>query len=224
MALIQMSDVTKIYVSGKNILTQALEGINLSVEPKDFIAIAGPSGSGKSSLLHLIGALDSPTRGRISYEGEDITAMNSDALSNFRRQYIGFVFQSYNLINTLTALENVEYIMLLQKIPAQERQRKAVEFLKRVGLNDYIHRFPNEMSGGQQQRVAIARAIASQPKVVLADEPTANLDSKTAESLIDLMMELNEQPGITFIFSTHDPLIMKKAKSIIHLKDGKISQ
>lgn len=222
MPLIQIINVSKIYVSGKNILTKALEDINMTFESQGFTAIAGPSGSGKSSLLHLIGALDSPTQGKILYEGEDITLLNPDALAAFRRHHIGFVFQAYNLINTLTALENVEYIMLLQGIPLRERQKKAADLLQRVGLGDYIHRFPNEMSGGQQQRVAIARAVAAHPKVVLADEPTANLDSKTAEALVDLMLALNEQQGITFIFSTHDPLVMNKARVVVHLKDGRI--
>lgn len=224
MPLIQIINVSKIYVSGKNILTKALEDINMTFESQGFTAIAGPSGSGKSSLLHLIGALDSPTQGKILYEGEDITLLNPDALAAFRRHHIGFVFQAYNLINTLTALENVEYIMLLQGIPLRERQKKAADLLQRVGLGDYIHRFPNEMSGGQQQRVAIARAVAAHPKVVLADEPTANLDSKTAEALVDLMLALNEQQGITFIFSTHDPLVMNKARVVVHLKDGRILQ
>jgi putative ABC transport system ATP-binding protein len=222
MPLIQIINVSKIYVSGKNILTKALEDINMTFESQGFTVIAGPSGSGKSSLLHLIGALDSPTQGKILYEGEDITLLNPDALAAFRRHHIGFVFQAYNLINTLTALENVEYIMLLQGIPLRERQKKAADLLQRVGLGDYIHRFPNEMSGGQQQRVAIARAVAAHPKVVLADEPTANLDSKTAEALVDLMLALNEQQGITFIFSTHDPLVMNKARVVVHLKDGRI--
>jgi putative ABC transport system ATP-binding protein len=222
MPLIQIINVSKIYVSGKNILTKALEDINMTFESQGFTAIAGPSGSGKSSLLHLIGALDSPTQGKILYEGEDITLLNPDTLAAFRRHHIGFVFQAYNLINTLTALENVEYIMLLQGIPLRERQKKAADLLQRVGLGDYIHRFPNEMSGGQQQRVAIARAVAAHPKVVLADEPTANLDSKTAEALVDLMLALNEQQGITFIFSTHDPLVMNKARVVVHLKDGRI--
>ena len=223
MSLIRVVDVAKTYITGKNIATPALAGINLSIEPKAFTALAGPSGSGKSSLLHLIGGLDLPSQGKIFYENQDITTMPAEGLSDFRRNSVGFVFQAYNLINTLTALENVEYIMLLQKIPAHEREIKATQFLKRVGLNDLIHRFPNEMSGGQQQRVAIARAIAARPKVVLADEPTANLDSKTADSLIDLMLELNQEDSMTFIFSTHDPLVISKAKQTIHLKDGRIA-
>lgn len=222
MPLIQTINLKKIYKIGKDIFTQALDDINITIEPKDFTVIAGPSGSGKSSLLHLLGALDSPNEGAILYEGHDITKIPVQRLAEFRLQIIGFVFQAYNLITTLTALENVEYIMLLQGIPPDQRRERAVNILKRVGLESYIHRFPNEMSGGQQQRVAVARAIVAEPKVVFADEPTANLDSKTAENLIDLMRELNEEKSITFVFSTHDKMIMDKAKRIITLKDGKV--
>ncbi|KHE90607.1 MAG: ABC transporter ATP-binding component [Candidatus Scalindua brodae] len=204
-------------------MTEALGGVNLSIEKGDFTAIAGPSGSGKSTLLNLIGALDSPTRGSIFYENIDITKIPLNKLALFRLEEIGYVFQAYNLINTLTAIENVEYVMLLQGISNQIRRKKSIEILKRVGLEPYIHRFPNEMSGGQQQRVAVARAIVAEPKVVMADEPTANLDSKTAENLLDLMKELNEEKGITFVFSTHDQMIMSKARKLILLKDGKIA-
>lgn len=222
MALIKIENVSKIYTTGRNILTPALQEISLEIHSREFTAIAGPSGSGKSSLLHLIGALDAPSSGKIFYEQADLTSMPPDELSNFRRDHIGFVFQAYNLINTLTALENVEYIMLLQGISYNKRREKAEELLKRMGLNDYLNRFPNEMSGGQQQRVAIARALAAEPKIILADEPTANLDSKTADSLLNLMMELNQEQGVTFLFSTHDASILNKAKRIINLKDGKI--
>ncbi len=222
MALIEIKNLNKTYVTGKNISTTGLDGINLNFERKEFTAIAGPSGSGKSSLLHLIGALDVPTSGHILYDGTDVTTLPPDKLSDFRRDHIGFVFQAYNLINTLTALENVEYIMLLQNVSPQKRQQKAAELLKRMNMEKYLNRFPNEMSGGQQQRVAIARALAAEPKVILADEPTANLDSKTANSLMELMMELNRELEMTFIFSTHDSLILEKAKKVIHLKDGKV--
>lgn len=203
-------------------MTEALRGVNLTIEKGDFIAIAGPSGSGKSTLLNLIGALDTPTKGTIFYENTDITKIPISRLALFRLKEIGFVFQAYNLINTLTAIENVEYVMLLQGISNHTRRRKSIEILKRVGLESYIHRYPTEMSGGQQQRVAVARAIVSEPKIVMADEPTANLDSKTAESLLDLMKKLNEEKGITFVFSTHDQMIMSKAGKLIILKDGKI--
>ncbi len=222
MILLNVVNIHKTYSLGKNIKIDALQGINLNVQKRDFLALAGPSGSGKSSLLHLIGGLDAATSGSIIYEGEDISHMNEKRLSHFRLYKIGFIFQAYNLIPTLTALENVEYIMLLQGIPFYERRKKSEEVLKRVGLADYTHRFPHEMSGGQQQRVAAARAIAAQPEIILADEPTANLDSKTAESLIDLWLELNAEKGLTFVFSTHDKAIMDKAKRLINLKDGKI--
>ncbi len=222
MALIDIQNLSKTYTTSNGILTTALDGVNLAFNAGDFTAIAGSSGSGKSSLLHLIGALDSPTAGQILFEGRDITRITPDEQANFRRHHIGFVFQAYNLVNTLTALENVEYVMLLQNIPGSQRTQIASDLLRRVGLIDHLHRFPGQMSGGQQQRVAIARAMAARPKVVLADEPTANLDSKTAASLMDLMLELNQQQGITFLFSTHDPAIMAKARTIIHLKDGKV--
>ena len=222
MILLNIVNVSKTYTLGKSIKVDALQGINLNVIKRDFMALAGPSGSGKSSLLHLIGGLDTATSGSIIYEGEDISHMNEKKLSHFRLYKIGFIFQAYNLIPTLTALENIEYIMLLQGVPSSERRKKSEEVLKRVGLSDYTHRFPHEMSGGQQQRVAAARAIAAQPEIILADEPTANLDSKTAESLIDLLLELNAEKGLTFVFSTHDKAIMDKAKRLINLKDGKI--
>ncbi len=222
MTLIETINLRKTYTLGKNIQTEALRGIDLKVETKDFLVIAGPSGSGKSTLLNLLGVLDTASEGKILFEGKDLTPLNPSSLSGFRLYNIGFIFQAYNLITTLTARENVEYIMLLQGIDPGERQEKSLKILTRVGLKDYINRYPNEMSGGQQQRVAVARAIVSHPKVVLADEPTANLDSKTAESLIDLMLELNEEKGITFVFSTHDQLIMKRGKKLILLRDGKV--
>ena len=223
MNLIETIDLKKTYSTGKNIETPALRGISLSIADKDFVVLAGPSGSGKSTLLHLMGALDTATQGAILFEGRDITNIDIHKLTTLRLHKIGFVFQAYNLISTLTALENAEYTMLLQGINRRTRRKKSIDTLQRVGLDDLIHRFPQEMSGGQQQRVAVARAIAAEPRVVMADEPTANLDSKTAESLLELMQELNMEKGITFIFSTHDPMIMNKAKRLIHLKDGKIT-
>ncbi len=224
MNLIKTINLKKTYITGKDITTDALKGITLEIDTKEFLAIAGPSGSGKTSLLNILSALDMPTSGKVLFENKDITEKDINQLADFRLNKIGFVFQSYNLINTLTAFENVEYIMLLQGRPTAERKDKAEAILKRVGLGNYLNRFPNEMSGGQQQRVAVARAIAAEPKVIIADEPTANLDSKTAGLLMDLMLELNEEKGITFIFSTHDPMIMKKAKRIIKLKDGLIEK
>lgn len=222
--LIKTVNLTKVYTVNGSIQTPALQGVDLVIEKGEFTVIAGPSGSGKTSLLNLLGALDTPTSGSIFYEDSDITKIALSELSGFRLRKIGFVFQAYNLINTLTALENVEYIMLLQGISADTRRKKATDVLTRVGLGGYINRFPNQMSGGQQQRVAVARSIAALPMVVLADEPTANLDSKTAESLIELMRELNQEKGITFIFSTHDKMVMDKAKRLIHLHDGKVMQ
>ncbi|MDP1853754.1 MAG: ABC transporter ATP-binding protein [Candidatus Omnitrophota bacterium] len=220
--LIKTINLTKTYTIDGDIQTPALRGVDIVIDKGEFVAIAGPSGSGKTSLLNLLGALDTPTSGSIFYEDIDITKIALNALSGFRLTQIGFVFQAYNLINTLTALENVEYIMLLKGVSADIRRKKAVDILARVGLGDYINRFPRHMSGGQQQRVAVARSIAAEPKVVLADEPTANLDSKTAESLIELMKELNAEKGITFIFSTHDKMVMDKAKRLINLHDGKV--
>ncbi|MCX5686381.1 MAG: ABC transporter ATP-binding protein [Candidatus Omnitrophica bacterium] len=222
MAFIEIKNVFKTYAEIAGISTLALNGVTLNIEKGDFAAIAGPSGSGKTTLLNIIGALDKPTTGQIYYEGADITNISINRLADFRLHQIGFVFQAYNLINVLTALENVEYIMLLQNRPCEERTRRATELLARVGLADFMHRRPSQMSGGQQQRVAVARAIAARPKVVLADEPTANLDSKTAGELLDLMKELNKEKGVTFLFSTHDKMVMDKADKIFHVKDGSI--
>ena len=219
---IHIKDVKKIYVNKAGVETPALNGISLEVKDKDFCAIAGPSGSGKSTLLNLLGCLDKPSSGCVIYDQTDIATMRKNELATFRLNHIGFVFQSYNLIPTLTAIENVEYIMLLQGISPQERLKKSQEILIRVGLDGQAHKYPNQMSGGQQQRVAVARAIVAQPDVILADEPTANLDSKTSQNLLQLMLELNEEKGMTFIFSTHDPMLMEQVKTIFHIKDGVI--
>ena len=223
MALIEVQNLRKTYTFGRGVLTEALRGVDLSIESGEFLAIAGPSGSGKSSLLNIMGGLDTPSSGAVIHNGEDITGRPIRDLAGFRLRHIGFVFQAYNLINTLTALENVEYIMLLQGRDARARRQQATQVLARVGLADYLHRFPYEMSGGQQQRVAVARAMAAEPAVILADEPTANLDSKTAESLLGLMLELNQEKGMTFIFSTHDQMIMRMARRLVLLKDGVIA-
>ncbi|PIQ89456.1 MAG: macrolide ABC transporter ATP-binding protein [Candidatus Omnitrophica bacterium CG11_big_fil_rev_8_21_14_0_20_42_13] len=221
--LIQIRNLTKIY-KVDSIETPALRGINLDIERGEFLTIAGPSGSGKTSLLNIIGGLDTLTSGAVLYENTDITKISISRLASFRLKQIGFVFQAYNLINTLTAVENVEYVMLLQGVDVKTRRQRAVSMLERVGLGEYIKRFPNEMSGGQQQRVAVARAIAAHPKVVLADEPTANLDSKSGEALIGLMRQLNEEKNITFIFSTHDKMVMDKAKRQVFIRDGEIQK
>jgi len=222
MTIIELQGVDKIY-NTKAIPVQALNNINLRVEEKEFTAVVGPSGSGKTTLLNIIGGLDSATKGKVFLKGYDITTMNEGKLIDFRLHHIGFVFQAYNLIPVLTALENVEFILFLQNVDRRERQRRAIELLQRVGLKDQVHRKPAELSGGQQQRVAVARALASRPAFVLADEPTANLDSHTAESLLDLMQELNNEYGTTFIFSTHDNKVIRRARRVITLEDGMIT-
>lgn len=221
MSLIEIEKVSKIY-DETNIPIHAVDNVDLKIEKGEFTAIVGPSGSGKTTMLNLIGGLDQPTSGKIVVDGTDISTLKPDALINFRLHHIGFVFQAYNLIPVFTAKENVEFIMLLQNIPKTEREKRAIEFLEAVGLKDRINSTPAELSGGQQQRVAVARALASTPSFVLADEPTANLDSASAESLLDLMEELNHKHNMTFVFSTHDHRVIKRAHRIITLQDGKI--
>lgn len=222
MTVIETKEIFKSYLEPSGIKTEALRGVDLRIEERDFVCIAGPSGSGKTTLLNLIGALDKPTTGKIYYEGKDITEISLNRLADFRLRNIGFIFQAYNLINTLTALENTEYVMLLQGIDAKTRRQKAEDILNKVGLGDFLHRRPNQMSGGQQQRVAVARAIVTEPTVILADEPTANLDSATASSLLDLMRALNKEKGTCFIISTHDKMVMEKSDKVFQLKDGRI--
>jgi len=212
--IIQCKNLVKNFGGGE-VMVQALRGVDLTIEPGDFMAMAGPSGSGKSTLLNLIGGLDRPSSGTIKVEGQSILDLSMTELSRLRRDRIGFIFQSYNLIPVLTALENAEYVLMLQGVPIKRRQEKVRSILKEVGLEGLEKRFPRELSGGQQQRVAIARAIASDPALVLADEPTANVDSKTAKSLLDLMSQLNEEKGATFLFSTHDRAVMKRAKKLL---------
>jgi putative ABC transport system ATP-binding protein len=221
MTLIKLNSVTKVY-DETIVPVKALNGVNLSIEPGEFTAIVGPSGSGKTTLLNMIGGLDIPTSGSIIVDDVDISTYKSDELVNFRLHHIGFVFQAYNLIPVFTAKENVEFIMLLQKISKQEREARAKELLVQVGLGDRLDSRPSELSGGQQQRVAVARALASHPSFVLADEPTANLDSQTAESLLDLMENLNDKLKMTFIFSTHDQKVIARAKRVVTLEDGMV--
>jgi putative ABC transport system ATP-binding protein len=223
MKLIELFGVTKIY-DETIVPVKAVDNVDLQIDKGEFTAIVGPSGSGKTTLLNLIGGLDKPTSGKIFVDGTDISTYKEDELINFRLHHIGFVFQAYNLIPVFTAKENVEFIMLLQNIPKEERERRAIDFLDAVGLKDRINNFPTELSGGQQQRVAVARALASTPSFVLADEPTANLDSVSAESLLDLMEELNEKHKMTFIFSTHDEKVIRRAHRIIQLRDGRIEK
>ena len=200
----------------------ALREVDWDVEPGQAVAIMGPSGCGKTTLLNLIGGLDTPTSGRVTVSGKDVSTLSRAERSDLRRDHVGFIFQSYNLIPVLSAAENVEFVLELQGVSAKERRERSEALLERVGLGDMAQKRPLEMSGGQQQRVAVARAIASQPRVILADEPTANLDSTTATNLLDLMHSLNQDEGITFLFSSHDPLVLDRAERRILLHDGRI--
>ena len=215
--------VTKVY-SDDGVPVHALRGIDLSIEHGEFAALVGPSGSGKTTLLNIISGLDTPTDGKVWLNGNLLSRMSGNALSDFRRDNIGFVFQAYNLIPALTVEENIEYIMLLQKVPKSERHERVLATLDEVGLGGMESRKPTQLSGGQQQRVAIARAMVSQPATIMADEPTANLDSKIGAELLDMMYRLNMQSGMTFIFSTHDPMVMACARRLIMLKDGQIER
>lgn len=215
--------VTRVY-SGDGVPVHALRGIDLTIERGEFAALVGPSGSGKTTFLNIISGLDTPTDGKVWLNGKLLSRMNGNALSDFRRDNIGFIFQAYNLIPVLTVDENIEYIMLLQKIPKSERHERVLAILEEVGLGGMASRKPTQLSGGQQQRVAIARAMVSQPAIILADEPTANLDSKIGAELLDMMYRLNKQTGMTFIFSTHDPMVMARARRLITLKDGEIER
>ena len=219
--VIVTEDLTKTY-SANDVPVYALRGINLTITAGEFTAIVGPSGSGKTTFLNIISGLDQPTEGKVWLSEELISNMSGRQLSDFRRDNIGFIFQAYNLIPVLTVGENIEYIMLLQGIPKRERHQRVVDILEVVGLAGYIDRKPPQLSGGQQQRVAIARAMVSQPTIILADEPTANLDSKTGSELLEMMYQLNKKTGMTFVFSTHDQTVMDKAQRLITLKDGLI--
>jgi putative ABC transport system ATP-binding protein len=223
MAIAHVRGVTRDYTQGK-VVVHALRGVDLDVEPGEFTALMGPSGSGKTTLLNLLGALDSPTEGSVAVEGRDLGALSRGQLSDLRLRRLGFVFQSYNLIPVLTAYENAEFVMLLQGVPPAARRARVMETLSAVGLDGLEHRRPAELSGGQQQRVAVARAIAGRPALVLADEPTANLDSRTGGELIELMARLNRELGITFVFATHDPKVMDAAKRVVRLVDGKVDE
>ena len=221
MALIELKDISKTY-NTTAVPVEALKNINLSFEKQEFTAVVGPSGSGKTTLLNVLGGLDKPTKGKVTIDNSDITKMKAGKLVDFRLNKIGFVFQAYNLIPVLTALENVEFIMLLQKVSKKERREQAENLLQDVGLGDRMNNRPSQLSGGQQQRVAVARALASKPAFVLADEPTANLDSKSAESLLDMMEEMNKKHNMTFIFSTHDARVIKRARRVVTLEDGMV--
>jgi putative ABC transport system ATP-binding protein len=223
MAMVECQGVTKIYQQGE-VTVPALRGVDLSVEAGEFAALAGPSGSGKTTLLNLIGGLDRPGEGSIIVAGNDYAEMKDAQMAELRLNHIGFVFQAYNLIPVLSAVENVEYVMLLQDVPAGERRERAKEILDEVGLEGRYNHRPAELSGGQQQRVAVARAIVSNPSIVLADEPTANLDSKTGAALLEMMAVMNERREVTFIFSTHDRQVMEFARRLVRIKDGRVDE
>ena len=220
MSSVKVEDVSKDYALGRT-RVPALRGVSLEVQPGEFIAVAGPSGSGKSTLLNLIGCLDHPTSGRILIGDQDVATLRDNALSDLRSRKIGFIFQTFNLIPVLSALENVEFPLLFRKNGSDNRAR-ALHALEQVGLSDFARHRPDELSGGQRQRVAVARALVTSPTLVLADEPTANLDSKTGQAIIDLMLEINRKEGATFVFSTHDPSVMSHAQRVIRLADGRV--
>ena len=220
-AVIEVSGIKKVF-GQEETRVEALRGVDMTVNRGDFMAIVGPSGSGKSTLLNIMGGLDDATSGDVKLGGKRISEMKAADLSNYRRDHVGLIFQAYNLIPVLTVSENIEYVMLLQGVPPSERKARVAAILGKVGLAGKEDRFPAHLSGGQQQRVAIARAMVSNPDIIFADEPTANLDSKTGQELIDMMHSLNKNENMTFVFSTHDEKIMKKAERLVVLEDGKI--
>jgi putative ABC transport system ATP-binding protein len=221
---VSVHDVTKVYALGQT-RVQALSGVTLAVSEGEFMAVAGPSGSGKSTLLNLIGGLDRPTSGRVVIGGQDVSQLGDDQLSDLRAHRIGFIFQTFNLIPVLSAVENVEFPLLVRvgaPLPRGEARQRALRALEQVGLGDFVRHRPDELSGGQRQRVAVARALVTLPALVLADEPTANLDSATGEAIIDLMLDINRRQRTTFIFSTHDPRVMAHAHRVVRLSDGRL--
>jgi len=223
MSLIHLKNVIKTYQSGAQ-QVEAVRDVNLQIETGEFAVLAGPSGSGKTTLLNLIGGLDQPSQGEVLVEGLNLGICDAAQLADFRLRRIGFIFQSFNLIPVLTAQENAEFVLMLQKSSVEKRKEKITSLFEELGISGLESRKPSELSGGQQQRVAIARAMASEPAVVLADEPTANLDSETATDLLHLMQRLNREQGTTFLFSSHDPLVIEHAGRVILLKDGRIEE
>jgi putative ABC transport system ATP-binding protein len=221
MEVIRTEKLEKIY-GDNGVPVKAVDGVDLTIKKGEFLVIAGPSGSGKTTLLNMIGALDQPTSGKVYLEGEDLSQKTRSKLAELRLRKLGFVFQAYNLIPVLSAFENIEFTMMLIGISEKERKDRAMNVMEELGIAELAHKRPNEMSGGQQQRVAVARAIVNNPSIVLADEPTANLDSKTGESLMDLMEQMNKEKDITFVFSSHDPRVIKRAKRLLILQDGRI--
>jgi putative ABC transport system ATP-binding protein len=221
MSIIKVENIKKIYNETK-VPVHALNGISFDIQEGEFTAIVGPSGCGKTTLLNILGGLDHPTAGKVQIADTDITNMKDRELIDFRLKNIGFVFQAYNLIPVLTTLENVEFIMLLQKVAKQKRHERSMNLLKEMGIADKANQRPSELSGGQQQRVAVARALASKPNFILADEPTANLDSVSTSNLLDMMAKMNKEENETFVFSTHDQRVIDKARRVITLEDGKV--
>jgi len=222
MGFLNVQGLNKIYGEEKTVQVHALKDLDFKVEPGEFIVVSGPSGSGKTTLLNMLGGLDAVTSGSVLFENDELTKLKEKQLADIRLQKMGFIFQAYNLIPVLTAMENIEYVMVLQGVPEKERRAKAREMAAHLGIEELLDKRPNEMSGGQQQRVAIARSIVAEPKLILADEPTANLDSETGGRLIELMKRMNKEKELTFIFSTHDPMVIEKAERNINLHDGKI--
>jgi len=222
MNIVECKDVKKTYQQGK-MDVHALKGVSLIVDKGSFLALAGPSGSGKTTLLNIIGGLDAADSGSVTVDGNTLEDMNQSQLADLRLKKVGFVFQAYNLVPVLSALENVEFVMQLQGIPSAERRERARSILNDVGLEDKYNSRPAELSGGQQQRVAVARAIVSNPSIVLADEPTANLDSKTGKGLLEMMREMNKKKNVTFIFSTHDRMVMNFSRRLIKIRDGQVA-
>ncbi len=223
MPIVTTENLRKEYKQG-TLMVPALQGVDISIDSGEFTALMGPSGSGKTTLLNLIGGLDAPTSGKVVVEGKDLAAMGGGGRSKVRLERLGFVFQAYNLIPVLSAYENAEFVLLLRGVPAAERHKRVMKVLEEVGLKGMEKRRPNELSGGQQQRVAVARAIVSEPALVLADEPTANLDSKTGEELLETMKTLNRDHGVTFLFATHDPKVMDNASRVVRLVDGTVRE
>jgi putative ABC transport system ATP-binding protein len=219
--VVRAENVTKEYAMGHTVV-HALRGVSLDIARGEFLCIAGPSGSGKTTLLNLIGCLDKPTSGRIAIEGRDVSKLSPKELAGVRRRRLGFIFQTFNLVPVLTAYENVELPLLLTAVGGAERRRRVQKLLNALGIGDLAHHRPDEMSGGQQQRVSVARALVTEPAFVLADEPTANLDSETGKAIIELMHDLNKTHGTTFVFSTHDPKVMERASRLVHIRDGQI--
>ena len=219
---LEVQQITKHFKPDKEVEVIALDDINLVIGKGEFVVISGPSGSGKTTLLNIIGGLDTPTRGEVVLDGARLTGLPESKLSQIRRDHIGFVFQAYNLLPVLTARENIEYVMKLQGVNRDKACERSLEVSRKLGIETFLDKLPHQLSGGQQQRVAVARAVAATPKLILADEPTANLDSKSASSLIDMMEKLNREEEVTIIFSSHDPMVIEKARRSIVLKDGKI--